>query len=237
VVLAAHPGAGASSVALALAGAVAEWAAEAQLVECAAPERSGLSAATDRELGVSDTGWRLGTRGGVTIHRPAAADVSGLPSLPRARSTSERNSALILDPACPATDLATGTNWVSELPRAAELVLVLRASVPGVQAAEHLLAQLPQRSPLLAVLGPARWPGVVAACCGPLLAAAREAARVVPMPFDDHFAVTGPTAEPLPKPVLAAARVLARLTFPSSLQPDPGHRTPPTPPHERHHRR
>ncbi len=211
VVLAAHPGAGASTVALALAAAAAEWDVVTQLIECAPQERSGLAAATETELGVS-AGWRCGTRGGVTIQRPAAPTASGPPMLPTLRPAAR--SVLVLDPGLRASEPAMVAPWASELVERAELVLVLRATVPGVRAAEHLVAELDGRLPLIAAVGPARWPGVVVASCGPRLRAAREAARVIPIPIDSHLAVTGLTADPLPKPLLAAARLLARLTFP-----------------------
>jgi hypothetical protein len=216
VVLPAHPGAGASTVALALGIAVAERNWSPQLIECSTPEQSGLAAATDTELGTNEAGWRFGTRGCLTVHRPATTYVAGAPTLPDRRATPVPTSVLILDPACWSTALAMDTSWASGVPRTAQMVLVLRASVPGVQAAERILARLAGRTPLVAVLGPARWPGVVTASRGPLLRGAAEEGRIVPLPVDDHLAVTGLTADPLPKAVLAAARVLAGLAFPES---------------------
>ena len=41
-----------------------------RLVDAAPQETSGLICAADRELGVDHTGWRIGRRGVVEVHRP-----------------------------------------------------------------------------------------------------------------------------------------------------------------------
>ena len=92
--------------------------------------------------------------------------------------------------------------------RTAQVVLVCRATVPGVRQTEQLLAALPGRPPLIAAVGAAKWPGVVTASCGPLLRAAREAGRLVSVPFDRQLDVTGLTAAPLSKPLTTAGRAL-----------------------------
>ncbi len=214
VVLPAHRGAGASTVALALGIALAKRDWRPHLIECSTPDQSGLAAATDTELGTSAAGWRFGTRGALTIHRPAAASVAGPPTLPEPPVTRTSNSPLIVDPAWSSTEVVMGTGWAGGLAATAQVVLVLRTSVPGVQAAERILTRLSGRSSLVVVLGPGRWPGVVTASCGPLLFEARTEARVVALPIDDHLAFTGLTADPLPKSLQAAARVLAELAFP-----------------------
>src|SRR6185312_15428322 len=57
---------------------------------------------------------------------------------------------------------------------AMQLVLVCRASVPSLRAAEGHLAQLTDQAPVLAVLGPARWPGVITAALGPAVSRLRD---------------------------------------------------------------
>jgi hypothetical protein len=217
VVVAAHPGAGASSVALAVAVVVAESDMCTHLVDCAAPNLSGLVASSDTELGTDGSGWRKGRRGSVTIHRPGAKSVAGPPLLTRTSARPDAGLALVLDPAWPSAEPAVAASRIIDLPESTELIVVTRVSVPGLRATEGLLAHLPGRSPLIAAIGAGRWPGVVTASCGPYVRAARAAGRVVAAPLDPDLAVTGLSTDPLPRPLLAAARALARFASPWSV--------------------
>src|SRR3954471_15249765 len=82
LVVAGHAGAGASTVALAVAEGLAEGR-RVQLVDYAEPVRSGVAAASTIELGTDGAGWRRGRRGRLDIFRltqhPADGDLPPLP--------------------------------------------------------------------------------------------------------------------------------------------------------------
>ncbi len=223
-VVAAHAGAGASTVALALAEALAAGGFPTRLVDCADPARSGLAAATTTELGVDEVGWRRGRRespGALVQVDRLAGPVPGLdhvpPPRPRTGAGAER---VVVDVGWPARHVLGGRGWVAGLVRAGRVVLVCRATVPGLRQTEHLLAGLTGiagvegvavRPVVIAAVGPGRWPGAVRAGCGPALRAARAAGLVVGVPTDRHLESHGLTADALPKPVAAAGRQLTAL--------------------------
>jgi hypothetical protein len=195
-VVAAHAGAGASTVALAIAD-TATGRGPVHLVEWCHPRMSGLASVTTRELGISDNGaWRRGSRSEVVLDRRAGG------ALPHNRPDPADGEWLTL------ADL--GHLSASDLPAGLPLVLVCRATVPGVRHVEHLLRDV--ESPVvIAAVGPSRWPGSVLATAGPCLRACRETRRLVAVPVDRKLENTGLTAAPLPKPVIAAGRELLEL--------------------------
>jgi hypothetical protein len=203
-VLAAHAGAGASTVALAISDAAAADGSRVHLVDTAHPFRSGLVAAASEELGADVTGaWRRGRRTGVTIDR-RATDVAptGWPVPPVGESP-------------PLTVVDLGLADPEDLTRLAgnrtRAVVVCRPTVPGVRLTEQLLEQLAPQAVVVAAIGPSRWPGEVTGSLGPRLRALRTAGRVVPVPTDRRLQVTGPTSSPLPRPLRAAGRSLLEL--------------------------
>ena len=211
LILAGHAGAGASTVAVLLGEAAVMAGTATRLVECADPTRSGVAAATDAELGEDPSGWRLGRRGDLVVERPArhVADVEDV-APPRPVSTEPGGAPLtVVDAGWSAWDILTATSWVTSLLHTAQILIVCRATLPGVRQTEQLLAALTDREPLVAAVGPAKWPGVVIASCGSLLRAALDADRIVPVPLDRQLDVTGLTAGPLPKQLTAAGRSLA----------------------------
>ncbi len=223
-VVAAHAGAGASTVALALAEALAAGGVPTRLVDCADPTRSGLAAATTTELGVDQVGWRCGRREspGALVHVDRlAGPVPGIDDTPPPRPPTDTGAErVVVDVGWPARHVLGGRGWVAGLVRAGRLVLVCRATVPGLRQTEHLLAGLTGiaglagaagRPVVIAAVGPSRWPGAVRAGCGPALRAARAAGLVVGVPADRHLESLGLTADALPKPVAAAGRQLAAL--------------------------
>lgn len=202
-VVGAHPGAGCSTVAVAVADACdrAEPAG-IHLVECAPAATSGLAGVTDAELGTGPTGrWRHGRRGRVLVSRAAGDIVAEAPD----------HHGLGADPVTVrVVDLGVlqGPDVGAGLPPEAALVVVCRANLPGLRRLESLLAHLdrgrPDRPPAVAVVGPPRWPGVLQACIGPGLRGCTHRDQVVRVPLDRHLAVTGPTSAALPRRVLAA---------------------------------
>jgi hypothetical protein len=213
-VLAAHAGAGSSTVALAVADAAAEAGRSVRLVECAQPKRSGLAEATTSELGLDRSGrWRRGRRGGVAIDRLADASAGDCGNVsPQLAPDVAYRDLTVVD-----AGSARGDGDVSALVGAGDVLqtavvlLVCRATGPGVRQAERMLARLTQPV-IVAAIGPAKWPGVVTASAGPLLRRARSEGQLVTIPPDRHLAVTGPTGAPLPRHLLTAGRnLLARL--------------------------
>jgi len=205
-VLAAHAGAGASTVALAISDAAAATGRSVHLIETAPPARSGLVAAASAELGSDDTGmWRRGLRSAVTIDRRTGGVTSGgwpTPTGGPAEVTFVDLGSGDVGRACLTTN-RTST------------VIVCRPTVPGMRLTEHLLEQLGEQPVVVAAIGPSRWAGEVMASAGPRLRALRLGGRVVPFPLDRHLQVTGLTDRPLPKPVLAAGRALLQLLDPT----------------------
>jgi hypothetical protein len=202
-VVAAHSGAGASCVALAIADALSAADRPCRLIEAAHPTRSGLVAAAAAELGMDPTGaWRRGSRHLTTLYRRAGdLTPNGWPEPAGA------------DPATTVVDLglpapANLSRLVNDQPH---IVVVCRATVPGVRLAEHLLSELDTAPVVLAAVGAGRWPGEVTASLGPRVRGLRDAKQIVTIPDDRHLQVTGPTNSPLPKSVAAAGRSLLGL--------------------------
>ena len=202
VVAGAHAGAGATTAALAIAVTAAETAA-VRLIECAAPYRSGLAAAADTELGADADGWRLGRRGRLMIERretPATLD----PREQHRHAVNRRGAAVcIIDIGCVRPDSDVLMLWAR---MGARIVLVHRVSVPGVRAAELALTCVEGCTPFAIGVGAVRWPAIVHASCGPSLRQTRDAGNAATFPADAELAVSGVTADPLPRRLLAAAR-------------------------------
>lgn len=203
-VLAAHPGAGASMVALAISDAAAADDRRVHLVDTASPSRSGLVAAALEELGTEVSGaWRRGIRPGITIDRHASdVEPGGWPVLP----DGDGPGLTVVD-----IGLAAPESLARLAADRARLVVVCRPTVPGVRLTEQLLGQLARQPAAVAAIGPSRWPGEVTASLGSHQRALRAAGRVVPVPTDRRLQVTGPTSSPLPKSVRSAGRQLLEL--------------------------
>jgi hypothetical protein len=217
-VIAGHSGAGSSTIALALADAAAASGRRVQVVEAAVPSRSGLVAAASAELGLDPTGaWRRGTRGQhallgqLTITRRAGdrqpsgwpLDSDGPGSSADGSDPSRGEPMVAIDLGLPPADALARLGGDGS-----RIVVACRATIPGVRMTEQLLDRLDSAHVVLAMLGQRRWPGEVTSSSGPRLRALRDAGRIVAVPLDQHLAITGPTYAPLPKAVLAAARVL-----------------------------
>lgn len=219
-VLGAHPGAGTSTVALAVADAAATDGRGVHLVSCSPPARCGLAAVTSTELGVDAGGrWRSGRRGPrITVHRLTGSGVGP------AHWPTPGGGAVVLT----VVDLEAGAEQhVRSLAGASAVLVVCRVSVPGVRHAERLLAELSPaagRPVLVAAVGPSSWPGVVMGSSGPLLRGLRAAGRVVPVPVDRRLDSTGPSGAALPRQVSAAGgAVLRQLSagLPVLAEPEP----------------
>jgi hypothetical protein len=102
------------------------------------------------------------------------------------------------------------------------MVVVTRVTVPAVRQTEHVLAAVDGEAAVAAV-GPARWPRLVEASCGPRLTELRSQGRVVAVPVDRRLESAGLTGDRLPNRVAAAGRSLAALLAPAG-SPPPGPR-------------
>ena len=208
VVVSAHAGAGASTVALGLADAAAADGTPVRLIDCAAAAESGLADAASEVVGIDRTGrWYRGRRGTVTIHHAADATLLG-----------EAGCGLTVIDSGPARSGGPGA-----LGGAIGVVLVCAATVPGLRQAEAALAAI-TGPVVLAAVGPRKWPGVVTASLGPTAAALRRDGRLVRVPLDRRLAAAGLTGDPLPRRVVAAARAILKvMPAPASTVPPAQH--------------
>lgn len=217
LVVAAHPGAGATAVSVALADALADVLADGtgpygrgvQLIDAAPTERSGMLGATGRDMANAGSSWRTGHRNAVRVFRPVrSASLIDLPSMPPCES-----DLVVTDSG---TDWRTLTSTVSPLwppDKGAELIVVFRATVPGIRHGEGALAALPG-NPYVVGVGAKRWPPPVAAAFGPRLGSARSQGRVALFPADRHLELNGIDTEPFAKPLAGAAAQLIELIWP-----------------------
>ena len=203
-VISAHPAAGASTLALAVADALAATGRPAALLDYAAPSRSGLSAATDTELGTVPTGdWQVGRRATVTVYRRAVATDTA----PGADGARPPAPPPIADDTRVVADLSGLDPARRPQPAGGTVLLVCRTTVPGLAHAEACLTTYAASWPtvLVAAVGPRRWPKLAVASLGPRLARLRAEGRVITVPLQPRLALTGATADPLPATLLTAA--------------------------------
>ena len=204
-VIGAHAGAGASTVAVALADAAAAARRPVHLLSCAAPSQCGLLAVPTVELGLDDGGdWRRGRRGAYLVIDRSSGERRDTAPWPETPVRPDLTVVDACDPAWlePADDQA--------LPVAT--LVVCRATVPGLQQAEHTLRGLARHGVpvLLAAIGPRRTPRSVHGTSGPLLRELHGSDLTVTVPLDRRLAHTGLSSGPLPRPVAAAGRTLLR---------------------------
>jgi hypothetical protein len=225
MVVGCHGGAGASTVALAMALAAGESGRSVRLLDCASAERSGLLTAVDAELGV-EPGWRRGRRARLPIDRVAgvlasAADVPVPPDEPLGPV-----EVTVVDSGWGATGVLSGDSGLAHAAESAAVVLVARATVPALRQLEQAMAMYCQ-NPVVAVQGPTRRDRSVHATAGPQLSAAQDAGLVVSVPSNRHLAAHGISSAPLPQGVLEAGRQLfarALAAYPQLPQDRPDSR-------------
>ena len=236
VVWPAHPGAGSTTLALALAEAAA-LRVPARLVDTAAPTWSALVCAATTELAGS-TGWRRG-------RRPTAARGAGAPSLTIDRvglpaltpdeiplpTADPRAEITVLDVGWGRREIEANPGWINLLQNDADLparwgadtpprrpddptlahVVVCGLSPHALRQAEATLERLPPRATRVALVGAPRRGGDVLLDAGPLLRAARDRDAVRLVPRLPGRPVIG--ARPLPGRLLRfAERLLPELT-------------------------
>jgi hypothetical protein len=237
LVVAAHPGAGCSTTALAIADAAATAGSPVHLVEAGQPGLlvgGGLAAVTHHELGVVAGGWRRGRRGLVTLDRAAGTGPRTWPP-PAPHQAVDQTPVTVLDAgaAWAGTEDEVGGRaapwWSAGASAPSAVVVVCRASIPGISGAERLLDRLKDlfemdaqtdvaagggTTLLAAVVGGARLRGPLRAACGPYLGRLQAQRRVVGVPHVRYLELTGPTADALPRSLTAAGRGLWALARP-----------------------
>ncbi|WP_072912224.1 hypothetical protein [Geodermatophilus obscurus] len=216
LVVAGHAGAGASTVALVVAEGLAERQ-RVQLLDYAEPVQSGLAAASTIELDTDGAGWRRGRRGRLDVFRRALRPHDG--ELPPPPGTDDADHLLVVDAGWSLTHAWLGSP--GPLSRNVEVVVVTRVTVPAVRQTEHVLAAV-DGNPVVAAVGPARWPRAVQASCGPRLGDLRSRGRVVRVPVDRKLVTAGLTGDRLSRRLTAAGRSLAALLLPAG-GPRPQH--------------
>lgn len=193
-VVGAHPGAGATAVAVALVDALARSGCPATLVDLA-PIPDAFAAA-EREVDSGSATWRAGRRGDAQFLRRRGPEAGAGP-------------------------LSTGPTVVDGAQAALDReVLVCRPTLPSVRRAE--LGS--KRATAVAVVGASRWPRPVALSLGPALATASSEGRVIFVPHSRHLEVNGVDAGPTPSAVLAAAHRLVGLLWRDLGGESPRHR-------------
>lgn len=206
MVLGADGGCGATTVAL----GIAEASAPARLIECCTQTQSGLVAAGYAELG-EIAGWLRADREGVRLDRRADLDPFAVPApLPV-----EDDETVVVD-AGHDLDVVTQTPWLNGVLQRAQVVLVCRATVPGMRRLEAKLAALEalgRPAGCALVIGPARkrWPKDVAFTLGRLTRDLETDGALLTVPESSALASRGLDANPLPPELQRVGEHLARL--------------------------
>jgi hypothetical protein len=201
---------GASTIALALASAAVR---SARILECRSGATSGLAAASTAELGPHPSGWRRGIRGDVLLERagglPTRVDEVSLPSVP------DRPLALtVLDLGWDLRHVLHVPSWIGEQVKTAGVVVVVtRATIPGLLHLETTLSLLGQIRAVAAVLGSPcrRWCKAVWQSSGPMTKALKDCGRLIVIPHDSRLAAVGLDSRPLPRQLIEAAHAILEL--------------------------
>lgn len=215
-VRAANAGAGASTIALALADVADAGGIRTRVLDAAAPAWSGLMGATVTELGAA-AGWRRGRRGvGVLIDRvDELVDVPAQVPCPR---PAEGVDLTVLDAGWSMRELAASgaDTWISAALAHVE-VLVTRPHGLALSQSEAALIdledQLDAGQVLVVVVGAGRWSDRELATAGRLLRAAHRQDAVLFAPLLSARALPDLGPDPLPKQLTnPSQRLLERIT-------------------------
>ena len=214
-VRAANAGAGASTIALALADVADVAGIRTRVLDAAAPAWSGLLGATVTELGAAE-GWRRGRRGdGVLLDR--VAESVRVPAEVPGPRTVDGVDLTVLDAGWSMRELAAATDaWVATTFAQVE-VLVTRPhglALSQIEAAlAHLEDQLAADQVVVVVVGASRWSGREFATAGRLLRTAHQHEAVLFAPLLPAKALPGLGPDPLPKQLTSPSqRLLERIT-------------------------
>ncbi|WP_114905370.1 hypothetical protein [Ornithinimicrobium murale] len=222
-VLGCHGHAGATTAATALATASDQ---RARVLETSNRSATGLAAAANAELGLSESGWVRSTRGTVVLERTNTV-VATPNATPHPDDSGGPFELTVLDTGWEAGALLAADSWVSAtVLEAPALVLVTTATVPGMRRLEAVLHMVGDTSArVVLVTGPRRrrWPREVTHSRGPLSQAVDTAGALLELPHDPALATNGLDDCPLPAGVLAtASQVLQLLGLDAGSHPTKG---------------
>lgn len=196
---------GATTVALALATV----AGRARVVETSGQAASGLAYAAGAELGAAGQGWLRGSRNDVLVER-RGDDTRSPEQLPTPAHSDMPFT--VVDSAWDIATLLRSPGWLGYLARTAEsVVLVTRATVPGLRRLEASVAVVGEGRAITATVGARRWPRQVEQSLGSVIHRLRAAGRVVRVPEVPALAVSGLTPDPLPPALIRSAKALLTL--------------------------
>ncbi len=213
----ANAGAGASTIALALADAADVAGIRARVLDAAAPAWSGLLGATVTELGAAE-GWRRGRRGSDVLIDRVEEPVSGPAEVPSPRAA-DGVDLTVLDAGWSMRELSVAHQagaWVATTPAQAE-VLVTRPNELALSQTEATLADLEEQLAagrvLVVVVGATRWSDRGFSTAGRLLRTAHEQDAVLFVPFLPAKTLPGLGPDPLPKQLTNPSQhLLERIT-------------------------
>ena len=200
---------GASTIALALASAAG---ASARILECRGTT-SGLAAASTAELGPHPSGWRRGIRGDVLLER-AGGLLTRVDEVPLPSVLDRPLALTVLDVGWDLRHVLHVPSWIGEQVRTAGVVVVVtRATIPGLLHLETTLSLLDQVRAVAAVLGSPcrRWSKAVWQSSGPMTKALDDSGRLIVIPHDSRLAAVGLDSRPLPRQLLEAAHAILEL--------------------------
>lgn len=218
-VMAGHAGAGASTIALAVADAAACEGQTVWVLDAAAPVWSGLAGTTAVELG-SAGGWHRGRRGGgVVVERVLSAALTPT-DVPMPRDHALVNLTVV-DVGWTRRELdAYPRCWQASMTPMVDVV-VSRATASGLSQTETVVAAADHDGCLLVLIGSRRRGARELSVAGPRIRRLHERDAVVFVPRLRGFAELGPG--PLPHTLLsAAARLLALTSHPTRPRPAGG---------------
>lgn len=169
---------------------------------------TGLAAATTAELGVTETGWRQGSRDQVLIERTTGAfqhpDNVPLPGPTHCELT-------VVDLSWDLAQVCNSDSWLAAVVESAPLVIVTVATVPGLRTLDNAL-QLTARpdDTWCVVTGPPhkKWPKPLQLATTAAIDAAIRAGRLIAIPEISSLALSGMTPDPLPPHLVTASRTI-----------------------------
>ena len=106
-------------------------------------------------------------------------------------------------------------SWIGEQVKTAGVVVVVtRATIPGLLHLETTLSLLDQIRAVAAMLGSPcrRWSKAVWQSSGPMTKALDDSGRLIVIPHDSRLAAVGLDSRPLPRQLLEAAHAILELT-------------------------
>ena len=197
--------AGATTVALALATV----AGRARVVETCGAAASGLAYTATAELGTAEHGWLRGSRDAVVVERrgDSIAAPDRLPTPARSDVP-----VTIVDSSWDLATVLAASGWLGAWARSAPtLVLVTRATIPGLRRLDAALALTGETRALAVTVGAKRWPRPVEQSAGAAVRRLAALGHIVMLPELPSLAISGLTPDPLPPAMTRPAMALLNL--------------------------